>query len=299
MNWTGRTRLALFARCATVAALVFTSVVANPGGAVGAVASPRLDLRVLLIAGDVNDATSTAWETELKRQGVAYRLIRQPSAQRPVTRGELVDPADPSHGFFNGVVLGTDSSAFFGGLDEVYRYEREYGVRQLSGFEYPRAQVGLSPVSSGSVSGKTASLTPAGKVAFPYLRGSVPLDERSYGHLARPVSTDFTTYASVNSGANPIVGVYQHRASDAADPRAGVAETVMTANYNDVMLHWRLLSRGMISWVTKGVHFGLSRNYLANQVDDVFVENSLWDPAVNCTPGEVPDDCNGSGGRRA
>jgi hypothetical protein len=216
-----------------------------------------------------------------------------------VTRDQLVNPASQDmHGYFNGVILGTDSSLFWGGLDEVFRYEREFGVRQLDGFEYPRAQVGQVELDDTSadrnLAGKTASVTTGGRTVLPYLRGPVPLDRSAYGYLAVPTSGDFTPYVTVNNGANPILGVYQHPADDGtgSDPRAGVAEMVMTINYNDTMLHWRLLSRGMLAWVTKGAHLGLARNYLANHVDDVFVSNSTWNTEANCTPGGPPGECS-------
>ncbi|MDP9395370.1 MAG: hypothetical protein M3Q27_14440 [Actinomycetota bacterium] len=283
---------------ALVAVLAATAALVGVGVAPAAAAGPRLDLRVLLIGGGVSDPTTAAWERELERIGVAYRVIRTPSASDPVTRDQLVDPADPTHGYFNGVVLGTESSLFWGGLDEVYRYEQEFRVRQLDGFEYPRAQVGQveldDQTADRNLSGRTATMTSAGKAAFPYLRGPVPIDTGAYGYLAVATSPDFTPHLTVNNGANPILGVYQHPADDPSDPKAGVAEMVMTVNYSDSMLHWRLLGRGMISWVTKGASLGLVRNYLANQVDDVLIPDDLWDVAANCTPGDDSDCPAGS-----
>ncbi|MDP9417850.1 MAG: hypothetical protein M3P48_08480, partial [Actinomycetota bacterium] len=260
----------------------------------GAGTAQRLDMRVLLIAGPAGDATTEAWRTELERHGVAYTAVVQPGSSNPVTRDQLVDAADPDHGYFNAVVLGTESSLFWGGLDEVYRYEREFGVRQLDGFEYPRESVGLVGLEPGTydhaIRGQLL-LTSAGMSAFPYLKGPVPFDDGSYGYLAQPKDANFTPYLRRQTVDQELVlGVYRHP-DVSGDPKAGVEEMVMTVNYNDQSLQWRLLSRGMIDWVTRGAHFGYARAYLANQVDDVFLPNDVWSVTHNCTPGDDDPGC--------
>ncbi len=243
---------------------------------------------MLLIAGKAGDPTTEAWRTELRRQGVAFTAIVEPTAANPVGREQLVDAADPAHGYFNAVVLGTESSLFWGGLEEVYRYEREFGVRQLDGFEYPREAVGLvglDPTGNGGPVRGQFLLTSAGLAAFPYLRGPVDFDEHTYGYPAVPTSASFTPHLRRQSStAELVLGVYRHP-DDPSNAKAGVEEMVMTANYNDRSLQWRLLSRGMVDWVTRGAHLGYARAYLANQVDDVLLANDLWSVTHNCTSG--------------
>jgi hypothetical protein len=62
---------------------------------------------------------------------------------------------------------------------------------------------------------------------------------------------------------------------------------VLTFNYNSMMTQFRLLAPGLIRWVTRGLRLGYERHFLGNQVDDVFLENSLWSTSLNCTPGET------------
>ena len=289
-----RSRTSLLSRVLGTFVAFVAALAVLPVGASSASAEQRLDLRVLLISGGIGDATTDAWRTELARQGVAYTEIVKPSSSDPVRREQLVDPLDPGHGFFNGVVLGTESSLFWGGLDEVYKYEREFGVRQLDGFEYPRESVGLvglDPAGNGTSVRGQFLLTTAGLASFPYLRGPVDFDQDSYGYPAVPTSPHFTPHLRRQSPtAELVLGVYRHP-DDPSHIKAGVEEMVMTSNYNDRSLQWRLLSRGMIDWVTRGAHLGYVRSYLANQVDDVLLPNDLWSVTHNCTPGHDDPGC--------
>jgi hypothetical protein len=243
----------------------------------------------------------------------------RPSAGQAVP--PLVNPLDPSHGYYNGIVLGTHAS-LLGDLSRVYTYERDFGVRQISGFEFPNANVGLEFTGTVLLGPFTASLTNAGKGAFNYLEGPVPLDEGTRGYdsyyddrqagddvtpftpkawAAEPVSgvTNFVPYLvaptdAPTEGGKPVKGrviggFYTHTGKEASDPhaalRAGVQEVVLTFNYNSTMTQWRLLAPGLIRWVTRGVHLGYNRNYLSNHVDDIFMGDDGWSIEHECTPG--------------
>jgi len=270
-------------RSALGALLIAVLVVAVAPAA--SAAGPRLDLKVLVLGGAAGDPTTDAWTAELSREGVPFTLARTASGQ---ALPALSDPADTSHGYYNGVVLGTSASSL-GNLDPVYAYERAFGVRQVDGYEFPNAAVGLT-FHTTVPSPFTAQLTSAGKGAFSYLAGPVPVDGGSYvynAYEADPVSKNFVTYLTDPSGLT-IGGFYTHTGQyPAVDNKAGVQEVVLTFNYNDLMTQFRLLSPGLVTWVTKGVHLGYERNYLGNQVDDVFLDNSLWSTALHCTPGET------------
>ena len=49
------------------------------------------------------------------------------------------------------------------------------------------------------------------------------------------------------------------------------------------------LGHGIISWMTRGVHFGYNRNNFTFHFDDAFSSDALWNTDANCTPGE---DCD-------
>jgi hypothetical protein len=276
-----------------------SSAIANPG--------QRLDLKILVIGAAAGDPTTDAWTTELGRQGIPHAIVR-PGQPLPA----LENPKDPNHGHYNGVVLGTHAS-LLGDLSQVYAYERKFGVRQISGYEFPNPSVGLTYTGQNVAGPFTAQLTAAGKGAFNYLAGPVPLDEGSMAYDAydaaaldagvyenfaseawtgEPISQNFVPYlltpTAVRGSAvkgRIIGGFFTHTGQDpSSDPKAGVQEVVLTFNYNPYMTQWRLLAPGLIRWVTKGVHLGYNRNYLSNHVDDVFLADDLWSVEHKCTP---------------
>ncbi len=61
---------------------------------------------------------------------------------------------------------------------------------------------------------------------------------------------------------------------------------ITTLNYT--FLQFKYLGHGIITWMTRGVHFGYNRNNLTFHVDDAFAPLPRGIPALNCTPGE---DC--------
>ena len=315
MRPTKRLAVALLASVMTLAYLVL------PGSAAAA-QGQRLDLKLLVIGAAVGDPTTDAWTSELTRQGIPYDVVRPSTGQ---ALPPLVNPVDPKHGYYNGVVLATHAS-LLGDLSKVYTYERDFGVRQISGFEFPNATVGMEFTGTVVVGPFTAELTNAGKGAFNYLAGPVPLDRGTRGYdsyydasppppsdepapspftpkawTGEPISgvTNFTPYLLAPTDAptednKPVTGrviggFYTHTGKEAADPNAalkkGVQEVVLTFNYNSTMTQWRLLAPGLIRWVTRGVHLGYNRNYLNNQVDDIFSETDAWSTEWQCTPG--------------
>ena len=76
----------------------------------------------------------------------------------------------------------------------------------------------------------------------------------------------------------------------------GRRELVVTFVYNQYQQQFRLLARGIVEWMTGGVHLGASRNYFAVHVDDVFAADDRWNSELNCTPGDV--DCTDPARRR-
>ena len=272
------------ALCALLTVLLVGAVAPSAAAAIG----QRLDLKVLLI-GPRGDSTTDAWSAELTREGIPFTQV----AKGDVLPA-LADPADAAHGYYNAIILGTSASSL-GILDGLYDYERTFGVRQVDGYEFPNAAVGIT-FDQVVPSPFTAQLTPAGKDAFNYLAGPVPVDSGSYVYnafAADPVNNNFVPYLTDPSGRT-IGGLYTHTGQDTSvDNKAGVQELVLTFNYNDLMTQFRLLSHGIITWVTRGVHLGYQRNWLGNEVDDVFLDNGLWNTTYHCNPGQQnPVDAN-------
>ena len=159
-------------------------------------------------------------------------------------------------------------------------YEQTFNVRQISAYVYPGSTYGLnSPTVSGPLDGSVASLSSDGKLAFPYLNGPVKIDTGTYGYqatqLAPPATgTSFDTLLT-GLGGSALVGVYTHA--------NGTQELVQTFDGNGGQLQSELLRHGELNWVTRGVYLGDQRNYLAVNVDDVFLSDDSWSTATHTT----------------
>jgi hypothetical protein len=281
----------------TVGALIASSGL--PAGVAHAdTVAPRIDLRVLIVSdgGPATDAIAA----ELAAAGTPYTEVDLRQSGRPVIdAGFLADAVDGApRAKFQAVVLPDDNpfAANSAEMAALVAYEQTYAIPQVDAYTYARPEAGLQyPVHggySGSLDGVQAQVTTAGKAGpFGYLDGSVPFEDNSpsvgesYAYLSTPaVGADFTPYvdAPVPGGSTrgSLVGEYRHD---------GRRELVVTFVYNQYQQQFRLLARGIVDWMTGGVHLGASHNYFAVHVDDVFAGDDRWDTTLNCTPGDV--DC--------
>ncbi|WP_330347532.1 hypothetical protein [Streptomyces sp. NBC_00582] len=261
-------------------------------------ATPRVDLRVLLVS-DGGPATG-AIAAELTAAGTPYTEIDLTRSGRPIIDAAfLADTVDGRpRARFQAVVL-PDDNPFEAGSPEMAAlaaYEQTYGIPQVDAYTYARPEAGLQyPVHggySGGLDGVQAAVTTAGRSGpFGYLDGAVPFEDNdpavgeSYAYLATPApGADFTPYVDApipgRSTRGSLVGEYRHD---------GRRELVVTFVYNRYQQQFRLLARGIVEWMTGGVHLGSSRNYFAVHVDDVFAADDRWNSALDCTPGDV--DC--------
>ncbi|BBC30101.1 uncharacterized protein SGFS_013950 [Streptomyces graminofaciens] len=281
----------------TVGALI--AALGLPTGAAHADGTtPRIDLRVLIVSdgGPSTDAIAA----ELTAAGTPYTEIDlNDSGRTVIDAGFLADTVDGRpRARFQAVVLPNDNPFPAGSAEmaALAAYEQTYAIPQVDAYTYARPEAGLQyPVHggySGSLDGAEAEVTAAGKSGpFGYLDGAVPFEDNdpaigeSYAYLSTPVAgADFTPYVEATvpgqSTKGTLVGEYKHD---------GRRELVVTFVYNRYQQQFRLLARGIVEWMTGGVHLGASRNYFAVHVDDVFAADDRWNTELNCTPGDV--DC--------
>ncbi|WP_407564155.1 hypothetical protein [Streptomyces sp. 184] len=299
------------AACAIAAALAFVAV---PNGRTAG--TPRVDLAVLVI--DDGGEPVAAITEHLAAIGTPFTAVRlRDEGRRRIDDGFLAgrDDGRPRARYQAVVVpgsaageradsgddVGADSGGGAGadsrgaarvradapGLGPaetaaLAAYERRFGIRQVDAYAAP-----VAPVWSGSLDGRTARVTPAGRAGpFGYLRGPVPfadLDPRAAetrGHLVRP-GGDFTSYVDAAVPGRPrargaLVGEY-------ADD--GRRRLVVTFGHPGDRLAYRLLARGIVDWATKGVHLGAARYGFAVQVDGVLGSDARWDRDGDCTSG--------------
>ncbi|MCT9007906.1 hypothetical protein [Streptomyces rhizosphaerihabitans] len=281
----------------TVGALI-TSLGLPAGTAHADTATTRIELRVLIVSdgGPATDAIAA----ELSAAGTPYTEVDLRQSGRPVIdAGFLADTVDGvPRARFQAVVLPNDNpfAANSPEMAALAAYEQTYAIPQVDAYTYARPEAGLQyPVFggySGSLDGVQAQVTTAGKAGpFGYLDGSVPFEDNSpdvgesYAYLSTPAAgADFTPYVDApipgQSTRGSLVGEYRHD---------GRRELVVTFVYNQYQEQFRLLARGIVEWMTGGVHLGASRNYFAVHVDDVLAGDDRWDTTLNCTPGDI--DC--------
>ncbi|MFJ3584045.1 hypothetical protein ACIPPS_17640 [Streptomyces sp. NPDC090127] len=285
---------------ALVAAALLATVVPSAGASAAAPPDPRVDLTVLVV--DDGGSAVEAIIAELRSTGVPYRRVDLADSGRPVIdAGFLSDTVSGRpRAKYQGVVL-PHESAF--GPDSAEQaaltaYEQTFRIPQVDAYTWAHPGVGLDYTSeggwSGSLDGSTATVTTAGKAGpFRYLDGAVTFEDNdptiseSYGYAGRPREgfTSLLDVPAAGGGRASLIGEYAHD---------GRRELVVTFAYNTYQRQFRVLARGIVEWLTEGVHLGQSRNYFSVHVDDVFAPDARWDAARNCTPGDF--DCPGGDG---
>ncbi|MFF3323920.1 hypothetical protein [Streptomyces sp. NPDC002889] len=286
------------AALAGASALVLALTLATPSAQAAEPPVPRIDLRVLVV--DDGGPAVAAIAAELSGSGTPFTTVDLSRSGRPLIDAAFL--ADSVGGRprarFQAVVLPSDAPAGMRSseLTALASYERTFAIPQVDAYTYARPEVGLDhPVNgghSGPLDGVRAGVTAAGRAGpFGYLEGPVPFEDNSptvhesYGYLAQPAAgADYTSYVDAplpgSQGRGSIVGEFR---------QDGRRELVVTFAYNQYQQQFRLLARGIVNWMTQGVHLGAARNYFAVHVDDVFAADDRWDSALNCTPGDV--DC--------
>ncbi|MCD0451295.1 hypothetical protein LO762_19130 [Actinocorallia sp. API 0066] len=270
---------------ALTAALVVqpTAALAAPG--------PRIDLKVLVVT-DGQSPSVAALAARLDAEGVPFDLVDLSAPGRPaITPAFLQDTVGGApRARYQGVIL-PNASPFAdpAELTALTDFERRFGIRQISAYVYPTPEVGLNyPETAGTLDGTSAQLSPAAKAgAFRYLKGTIPFEDLSptapetYGYPATPLpNADGTTFQPfLTTGGRTLAGVHT---------KDGRSQLVLTFSANEHQTQFRALGHGLLTWLTKGVHLGLNRQYLSVHVDDVFARDARWSTEHDCTPGE---DC--------
>ncbi|MGW8779056.1 hypothetical protein ACWGNM_13405 [Streptomyces sp. NPDC055796] len=283
-----------------VAALM--SVALPAATAHAAAVTPRIDLKVLVV--DDGGSSVDAITAELRDTGVPYTRVLLGSSGRPVINaGFLADTVDGRpRAKYQGVVLPNENPFGEGSAEmaALSAYETTYGIRQVDAYTWAHPGVGLEYTDNGGYSGQLdgtqAAVTAAGKAGpFGYLGGQVAFEDNSalvpesYGFMGKP-RAGYTSYldAPVAGGRASLVGEYAHD---------GRSELVVTFGYNQYQQQFRLLARGIVDWLTQGIHLGQERNYFAVHVDDVFAPDARWSKDLNCTPGDYA--CPGGEGKES
>jgi hypothetical protein len=263
----------------------------------------RLDAKVLLLSADGTEPGFAAWKYQLTREGVPFDAVVSytGTAKTSTLTDDRLADYGAEHAKYDAVILasgdlghqvanpGGTTTSYLSALTDVEwsvlaRFEKTFGVRQLSDYTAPGPAHGLVTVGGASQDGQTGTLTDAGKAAFPYLKGPVPIpnddpsttSSEAFGYAGTPTNPAAWQTLVSAPGGGAYLGIYTH-------PEDGREEMVMTVAANENQSHAQLLRHGMLNWVTRGVFLGYQRNYLELQVDDLFLGDDAWQPATHVT----------------
>ena len=302
MRW----RVVLVAAALALIAVAVPVVLAATPNHVGP--GQRLDAKVLLLSADGTEPGFAAWKYELTREGVPFDAVVSytgTAKTSTLTDDRLADYGG-EHARYDAVILASGdlghqvaapggATSYLSALTDaewsaLAKFERTFGIRQLSDYTAPGPAHGLVAVGGASQDGQTGTLTDAGKAAFPYLKGPVPIpnddpdpaSSEAFGYAGTPTTPAAWQTLLSAPGGGAYLGIYTH-------PEDGREEMVMTVAANENQSHAQLLRHGMLNWVTRGVFLGYQRNYLELQVDDLFLGDDAWQPATHSTSYDPAD----------
>ena len=280
----------------TAAAHTFQVRAVNPGGASSAAsftwtvsANRPVKMRLLVISADGKETDLPAIQNYLNEIGVPYDTLTATTAPA-VTASTF---SDGTTGKYQGVILTTGNLTYDSGggnwvsaftPDEwtaLWTYEAQYKVRQVTSYTFPYGApddygLNLATYQDTLATPLAANLTAAGAGVFSYLNTSSPITfSGAWAYLATQRDASVTPLITANVGGT----TYVLASTDTyADGRQNLAVTV--AN-NPFLLHTKLLSYGLVNWVTKGLFLG-SRHVTSDvQVDDLLIDSNLWDTVNN------------------
>ena len=257
--------------------------------------SPTLDLKVLVIASDGNEVDLAAIKQALAYQGTPYTLYIAAQTPNGLTPDKL---SNGCHGYYNGVILTNGTLSYYNGTawasalstqewSNLWSYESTMGVREISWYTYPTADFGYQAPNAAvdtSVTPISMHLTTQGQASFLYLQPNVTIPiQNAYTYTAQPLTDGATTPLLSDANGNALAAVRSY-----TDGRQVLS---LTFDSNPDLIHSLILSNGLISWVTKGLFLGDRHVYMSAQVDDFFIDDSVWTPSTVCG---TPVDNTGS-----
>lgn len=206
-------------------------------------------------------------------------------------------------GSYNGIIL-TDSDLVPNFTpsewDILHNYEKDFHVREavLSGWPAtywdPNSpfgvylDYGLAYTSSGnSFSGQWAVPTNYKKEVFEYVNQANPLPITDFAFAANPRNDNLLLRDGSIAGVIPLlktqngealVSLVQYMIPSQATPvREVMISTITNASF---LTHSKVLAYEFINWATQGVFVGARFIYMANHLDDLFLDNTLWDSSL-------------------
>lgn len=253
-------------------------------------AQATVQMRVLVL--DNNEPMVGAIADRLVAEGV--EVDRRPIASAGINREMLADDASKTARYMGIVSPDAARTGLPSDQDAMLtHYVADYGVREVTAYNWPGADVGLNdPIYNGVVDDFPVSLSPAAKSGdWSYLDGPLTLDNldpdvnESWGYVATPAAgAAFEPVLTANApggGSGVLMGVHTEPERE---------RLILTIGMNRYQEHFKALSHGIVSWLTRGVSTSLYRNMFSIHIDDVFLADDEWNAEGNCTVGDGCDE---------
>jgi len=246
--------------------------------------TPTIDMKLLVVSNGKTEADFPAIKQVLDYLGTPYDVLDMTVNTAGITSAMLSDGS--CHGYYQGVIFAYGGYIYtLPGMSILTSYEKTFGVRQVNWYMYPNNDFGFNYPYNGTISATgtdSANFTSAGASVFWYANTASPVTiSNAYTYLGTPLSASALpsggslTPLLTDASGNVLSLIY-----DFGDGREYLTQTFDSSPY---LMHDLVLAKGLINWVTKGIHLGEYHVYAAAQVDDFFINGSEWIPGTPCT----------------
>ncbi|KAI9374748.1 hypothetical protein BJX61DRAFT_257125 [Aspergillus egyptiacus] len=249
-------------------------------------ATGTLAANILVIARDPAQASSAS--SGLNGYGIPWTtlLVPQSGAELPTLNSS-------AGGNFGGIVVAGEVSYDYGGdnwrsaltdeqWNQLYAYQLEYGVRMVQYDVYPGTdKFGATPLGGGCCAdGVEQTIFFSDISDFPTsgLKTGAGVSTQGLWHYPATISDTATTKEIARFSAGG--GVNQESTAAVINNFNGRQQMVFFIGFDTVWSDTsNYLQHAWITWITRGVHAGYRRVNLNTQIDDMFLETDIYQPA--------------------
>jgi hypothetical protein len=242
-------------------------------------APKRILQRVLLIRETDGQAAFNAAKSALDRIGIPY-LVVSPTAIPELFRNE----AGTNVCNFNSVLFS------LGGIvsneadrQRIADFELTCGAREAVWYTWPTPEFGLQYIDGTASSAYTATVEDSAESRAFFSRVKPTAKLPVSGAYTYPTTVlDAQTTPLLRNDKGVILAL--HKTTDGRDV------LVSTVDSNPYQTHALAIEYDMLRWLTKGMFVGKKRAYLSAQIDDIFLDNFMWNPTLDTTVEDETSD---------
>lgn len=239
---------------------------------ISASAPKRVTQKVLLVRPSYDAPSYLAAKDALARIGIPYLETSGgaiPELWRPESGVNICN--------FNSVLFAvggsvTDSNE----RQRIVEFELACDAREAIWYTWPvPSEMGLTAISSTNAPfSATVDQTTVAKAFFSRVKPTAQLSV--HDAFAYPSTPDASTTPLLRGAGGVVMAI--HKTAD------GREQLVSTLDHSPYLHYSVLVEYDMLRWLTRGMFVGKKRTYFMAQVDDIFINNFMWDPVNNETP---------------